>query len=171
MSGDLRVGLGFDVHPLVPGRKLVLGGVEIHFGKGLSGWSDADVLTHAVIDALLGAANLGDIGRHFPPGEAAYRDISSLILLGKVRDELKKDGWTVNNIDANIIAEQPKMSDFVERIQGKLSDTLAIAPAQVSVKAKTANGLGPIGHGEGIAAQAIATIVRVSATRRKVKKE
>ena len=168
---DLRVGLGFDIHPLVTGRKLVLGGVEIPFAKGLSGWSDGDVLTHAVIDALLGAANLGDIGRHFPPGEAAYRDISSLILLARVRDELKKNGWTVNNIDANIIAEQPKMSDFVERIQGKLSDTLAIAPAQVSVKAKTANGLGPIGHGEGIAAQAIATIVRVSATRRKVKKE
>ena len=168
---ELRVGLGFDIHPLVTGRKLVLGGIEIPFARGLSGWSDGDVLTHAVIDALLGAANLGDIGRRFPPGDAAYRDISSLILLGKVRDELKKDGWTDNNIDANIIAEQPKMSDFVERIQGKLSDTLAIAPAQVSVKAKTANGLGPIGHGEGIAAQAIATIVRVSATRRKVKKE
>ena len=171
MSTDLRVGLGFDVHPLVPGRKLILGGVDVPFGKGLSGWSDADVLTHAVIDALLGAANLGDIGRLFPPGEEAYRDVSSLILLGKVRDELKKDGWTVNNIDANIVAEKPKLSEFVEQMQGKLSETLEIDAFQVSVKAKTANGLGSLGHGEGIAAQAIVTIVRAPATRRKVKKE
>ena len=168
---DMRVGLGFDIHPLATGRKLVLGGVEIPFAKGLSGWSDGDVLTHAVIDALLGAANMGDIGRHFPPGDAAYRDISSLKLLAQVRDELQQNGWTIGNIDTNIIADKPKMSDFVERIQRKLSRTLAILPAQVSVKAKTANGLGPIGHGEGIAAQAIATIVRLPATRRKVKKE
>ncbi len=168
---DLRVGLGFDVHPLVSGRKLVLGGVEIPFAKGLSGWSDGDVLTHAVIDALLGAANLGDIGRHFPPGDAAYRDISSLKLLAQVRDELQKNGWAVGNIDINVIADKPNLSDFVERIQRKLSHTLGILPEQVSVKAKTANGLGSIGHGEGIAAQAIATIVRVPAARRKVKKE
>lgn len=170
MNG-LRVGLGFDIHPLVTGRKLVLGGIEIPFARGLSGWSDGDVLTHAVIDALLGAANLGDIGRHFPPGDAAYRDISSLKLLAQVRDELQKNGWTIGNIDTNIIADKPKMSDFVERIQRKLSHTLMILPGQVSVKAKTANGLGSIGHGEGIAAQAIATIIRVPATHRKVKKE
>lgn len=171
MSSDLRVGLGFDIHPLVAGRKLVLGGVEIPFAKGLSGWSDADVLTHAVIDALLGAANLGDIGRHFPSGDAAYREISSLKLLAQVRDELQKAGWAIGNIDTNVIADKPKLSDFVERIQRKLSHTLAIPPAQVSVKAKTANGLGSIGHGEGIAAQAVATITRLPTMRRKVKKE
>lgn len=163
MTSDLRVGLGFDIHPLVPERKLVLGGVEIPFDRGLSGWSDGDVLTHAVIDALLGAANLGDIGQHFPPGEAAYRDVSSLILLAQVRDELKKNGWAVGNIDANIIAEQPSLRDFIARIQLKLSETLAIDPAQVSVKGKTTNEIGPIARGEGIAAQAIALIVRVPA--------
>src|SRR5450759_1254510 len=155
MTSDLRVGLGFDIHPLVPERRLVLGGVEIPFDRGLSGWSDGDVLIHAIIDALLGAANLGDIGQHFPPGEAAYRDVSSLILLDRVREELQKNGWAVENIDSNIIAEQPRLRDFIERIQLKLSETLEIFPTQVSVKAKTANGLGPIGQGDGIAAQAV----------------
>ncbi|MBI2852369.1 MAG: 2-C-methyl-D-erythritol 2,4-cyclodiphosphate synthase [Chloroflexi bacterium] len=154
----MRIGLGFDVHPLVAGRRLVLGGVEIPFGKGLGGWSDGDVLTHAIIDALLGAAGLGDIGQYFPPGEAEYRDISSLILLARVRDELRENGWEVGNIDANVLAEQPKLRDFIEEIRQELSRTLAIAPDRVSIKAKTANGLGPIGQGEGIGAQAIALI-------------
>lgn len=154
----MRIGLGFDVHPLVVGRRLVLGGVEIPFDKGLGGWSDGDVLTHAIIDALLGAANLGDIGQHFPPGEAEYRDISSLILLARVRDKLKENGWSVGNIDANILAERPKLKDFIERIRNEISRTLAIPSDRVSVKAKTANGLGPIGTGEGIGAQAIALI-------------
>jgi len=96
----MRVGIGYDVHPLTQGRRLVLGGVAVPFERGLSGWSDADVLTHAIIDALLGAAALGDIGGHFPPGEAEYKDISSLVLLGRVRDELAKNGWQVGNIDA-----------------------------------------------------------------------
>ena len=158
MASDLRIGLGFDVHPLVPGRRLVLGGVEIPFAKGLSGWSDGDVLTHAIIDALLGAANLGDIGQHFPPGAPEYRNIVSLLLLARVRDELKTKGWAIVNIDANIIAEKPRLRDFIEQMQGEISQTLNIAPGKVSIKAKSTNELGPIGQGEGIGAQAIALI-------------
>ncbi len=158
MKSKIRVGLGFDVHPLVPGRRLVLGGVEIPFSKGLSGWSDGDVLTHAIIDALLGAANLGDIGQHFPPGEPEYQNISSLVLLARVRDELKEKGWSISNIDANIIAEKPKLRDFIEQIRRELSQTLAVTPGKVSIKAKSTNELGPIGHGEGIVAQVIALI-------------
>lgn len=154
----MRVGTGFDVHPLTPGRRLVLGGVEIPFGKGLSGWSDADVLTHAVIDALLGAAALGDIGRHFPPGDPKYQDISSLLLLERVRQELAENGWQVANIDVTIVAEQPKLSHYIDEMRQKLSRTLGIALDKVSVKAKTSAGLGFIGRGEGIAAYAVALL-------------
>jgi len=154
----MRIGVGYDVHPLVSGRKLVLGGIEIPFDKGLDGWSDADVLTHAVIDALLGAVALGDIGSHFPPGQPEYQDISSLVLLGKVRDKLKENGWQVANIDATIVAEQPKLKDYIDRIRRKLSGTLGISISRVSVKASTANRVGSIGRGEGIAALAVALI-------------
>ena len=154
----MRIGIGYDVHPLTDGRRLVLGGVDIPFNKGLSGWSDADVLTHAIIDALLGAAALGDIGSHFPPGEPEYQDISSLVLLKRVRDKLKENGWQVGNIDTTIVAEQPKLRDFVDRMRQQLSQTLGIAPSQVSVKAKTSNQLGFVGRGEGIAAYAVALI-------------
>ena len=109
----MRIGVGYDIHSLAQGRRLVLGGVNIPFDKGLSGWSDADVLTHAIIDALLGAATLGDIGSHFPPGEPQYKDISSLTLLERVRDELAENGWQVVNIDATIVAEEPKLRDLV----------------------------------------------------------
>jgi len=162
MESKMRVGIGYDVHPLTPKRRLVLGGIDIPFDKGLSGWSDADVLTHAIIDALLGAAALGDIGSHFPPGEPQYKDISSLILLEKVRDKLKEHGWQINNIDATIVAEQPKLRDFIERMRQQLSQTLGIALSQVSVKASTSDGLGFVGRGEGMAACAIAFIERVS---------
>jgi len=158
MKNKLRVGIGYDVHPLTPGRRLVLGGVEIPFDKGLSGWSDADVLTHAVIDALLGAAALGDIGSHFPPGEPQYKDISSLVLLERVRNELAKNGWQVNNIDATIVAEQPRLRDFVDRMRQQLSQTLGINISQVSVKASTSAGLGFVGRGEGIIAYAVAML-------------
>lgn len=158
MSSDFRVGLGFDVHPLVPGRKLVLGGVEVPFAKGLSGWSDGDVLTHAIIDALLGAASLGDIGQHFPPGEPKYKALSSLVLLKRVKDELKGKGWVIGNIDTVVIAEKPKLKDFIDSVRQKIGQTLDIAPDRVSVKAKTTNEIGPIARGEGIAAQAIALI-------------
>jgi 2-C-methyl-D-erythritol 2,4-cyclodiphosphate synthase len=158
MANKLRVGIGYDVHPLTPGRRLVLGGVDIPFDKGLSGWSDADVLTHAIIDALLGAAALGDIGSHFPPGEPQYKNISSLVLLKKVKDELAENGFKIVNIDATIVAEKPRLSEFIARMRQRLSDTLGIAPSQVSVKASTSAGLGLIGRGEGIAAHAIAMV-------------
>ena len=163
MANRIRVGIGYDVHPLTPRRQLVLGGVDIPFDKGLSGWSDADVLTHAIIDALLGAAALGDIGSHFPPGEPQYRDISSLVLLQRVRDELVENGWLIGNIDATIVAEQPKLINFIDRIRQQLSQTLGIALGQVSVKAKTSAQLGFIGRGEGMAAYAVVLIEGISA--------
>jgi len=158
METRMRIGVGYDIHPLAQGRRLVLGGVNIPFDKGLSGWSDADVLTHAIIDALLGAAALGDIGSHFPPGEAQYKDISSLVLLKRVRDKLAKNGWQVSNIDATIVAEQPKLRGFTGQMRLKLSQTLNIDVSQVSVKATTSAQLGFIGRGEGIEVQAIALI-------------
>ena len=154
----MRVGIGYDVHPLVPERRLVLGGVEVPFEKGLSGWSDADVLTHAVIDALLGAASLGDIGRRFPPGDAEYRNISSLVLLGRVRDDLAEHGWRVGNVDATIVAERPTLGGFIDRMRGHLSDTLGVAVDRVSVKATTSERLGFAGREEGIAVWAVALL-------------
>ncbi len=159
----MRVGIGYDVHPLTPGRRLVLGGVDIPFAKGLSGWSDADVLTHAIIDALLGAAGLGDIGRHFPPEELEYKDISSLVLLKRIRDKLTENGWLISNIDTTVVAEQPKLRDFIDRMREQLSQTLGIAPGQVSVKATTSEKLGFIGRGEGIAAWAVVLLEEASA--------
>ena len=161
MKNRMRVGIGYDVHSLTPGRRLVLGGVNIPFDKGLSGWSDADALTHA-IDALLGAAALGDIGNHFPPGEPQYKDISSLILLERVRDELTEKGWQIENIDATVVAEQPKLSDFIDQMRQQLSQTLGITPDQVSVKASTSARLGFMGRGEGIAVWAVAMIASIS---------
>ena len=155
MKSKMRIGTGYDVHPLTSGRRLVLGGVEIPFAKGLDGWSDADVLTHAIIDALLGAAALGDIGSHFPPGEPQYQDISSLVLLKRAGSELTRSGWQINNIDATIVAEQPRLRDFIDRMRQQLSQTLGIDISQVSVKASTSEGLGFIGRGEGIAAHAV----------------
>jgi 2-C-methyl-D-erythritol 2,4-cyclodiphosphate synthase len=158
MEDRLRIGIGYDVHPLSEGRRLVLGGVEIPFAKGLSGWSDADVLSHAIIDALLGAATLGDIGSHFPPGAAEYRDISSLVLLEKVSEMLKEEGWRVANIDTTVIAEEPHLDGFSQQMREKISRTLGIEAGQVSVKASTSARLGFIGEGQGIAAQAVALI-------------
>ena len=158
MNGKLHVGIGFDVHSLTPGRRLVLGGIDIPFDQGLSGWSDADVLTHAIIDALLGAAALGDIGSHFPPGDPQYKNISSLILLERIRDELAKNGWQVNNVDATIVAERPRLRDFIDRMRQQLCQTLSINISRVSVKASTTDQLGFVGRGEGIAAYAVATL-------------
>ena len=158
----MRVGIGYDVHPLTPGRKMVLGGVEIPFDKGLDGWSDADVLTHAIIDALLGAVALGDIGDHFPAGKPEYKDISSLVLLEKVVDKLKENGWQIGNIDATVVAEQPKLKNHIGRIRQRLSETLGIAVDQVSVKASTANLVGSIGRGEGVAALAVVLLDEAS---------
>ncbi len=158
MKSNRRIGIGYDVHPLVPGRKLVLGGIEVPFDKGLDGWSDADVLTHAVIDALLGAAALGDIGTHFPPGEAQYKDISSLTLLREVKAKLEAEGWGVVNIDVTVVAEQPRLREYIDGMREELSRTLYIPVDRVSVKASTGNGLGVIGQGGGIAACAVAMI-------------
>jgi len=158
MKNKTRVGIGYDIHPLVKGRKLVIGGVEIPFKKGLDGWSDADVLTHAVIDALLGAAALGDIGSHFPPGEAQYKDISSLILLEKTGEKLAAEGWRIVNIDATVVAEEPKLVGFFGQMRWQLSGKLGLDLEQVNVKASTANNLGCIGKGRGIEALAVALI-------------
>ncbi|MFC1987630.1 2-C-methyl-D-erythritol 2,4-cyclodiphosphate synthase [Chloroflexota bacterium] len=154
----MRVGIGYDIHPLTPGRRLVLGGVDIPFDKGLSGWSDADVLTHAIIDALLGAAALGDIGVHFPPGAPEYKDISSLVLLKRVKGKLIENGWQIGNIDATIVADEPRLKDYVNQMRRQLSQTLGITVDQISVKASSSNGLGFIGRSEGIATYAVALI-------------
>jgi 2-C-methyl-D-erythritol 2,4-cyclodiphosphate synthase len=158
MAGNLRVGIGYDVHALAAGRRLVLGGIEIPFDRGLGGWSDADVLTHAIMDALLGAAALGDIGRHFPPGDPQFKGISSLKLLVKVKNLLAASGWQVENIDATVVAERPKLSEHINRMREKLCRTLEIDVEKVSVKASTSDGLGFVGRGEGIAALAIAAL-------------
>jgi len=162
MESKMRAGIGYDVHPLTPERRLVLGGVDIPFNKGLSGWSDADVLIHAIIDALLGAAALGDIGSHFPPGEPQYKDISSLTLLERVRDKLAENSWQVVNIDATIVAEQPKLSGFIDQIRQQLGQTLGVALSRVSVKASTSAQLGFVGRGEGIAVHAVALIENIA---------
>jgi 2-C-methyl-D-erythritol 2,4-cyclodiphosphate synthase len=158
MNNRMRVGIGFDAHPLVTGRKLVLGGVEIPFSKGLEGWSDADALTHAVMDALLGASALGDIGAHFPPGDPKYKNISSLALLEEVVEKLEERGWHVGNIDATIVAERPRLREYIDDMRHALGHVLGIDIVCVSVKASTANGLGAIGREEGIAVYAVAMI-------------
>jgi 2-C-methyl-D-erythritol 2,4-cyclodiphosphate synthase len=158
MANKTRIGIGYDVHPLVAGRKLILGGVEIPFEKGLSGWSDADVLTHAVMDALLGAAALGDIGGHFPPGDPEYKDVSSLILLAKVKRFLDDGHWRVGNVDVMVMAEAPKLKDHMEKMIRNISEALALKPSDVSIKAGTNEGLGFVGRGEGIAVEAVALI-------------
>jgi 2-C-methyl-D-erythritol 2,4-cyclodiphosphate synthase len=154
----MRVGIGYDVHRLAPDLKLVLGGVEIPSRQGLIGWSDADVLTHAVMDALLGAAALGDIGKHFPPGDPELKGISSLILLEKVVKKLGEKGYTVGNVDAVVVAEQPKLMGHIDNIRKKLADTMKLDIDAVSVKASTSEQLGFAGREEGMVAWAVATI-------------
>jgi len=151
----MRIGHGFDVHRLVPGRKLVIGGVEIAHDKGLLGHSDADVLLHAICDALLGAAALGDIGRHFPDSDPKYRGIDSRELLRHVGSLLKDRGLKASSIDATIIAEAPRMAPHVAKMVANIASDLAIDPGRVNVKATTTEGLGFTGRGEGIAAHAV----------------
>ncbi|MEN8615294.1 2-C-methyl-D-erythritol 2,4-cyclodiphosphate synthase [Dehalogenimonas sp. THU2] len=155
---SVRIGIGYDVHRLAPDHKLVLGGVEIPFSHGLIGWSDADVLTHAVMDALLGAAGLGDIGAHFPPGDPQYKGISSLILLERVGGMLKERGWQVGNIDVIIAAEQPKLRPHIDAMCRNISKTLGIDAGSVNVKASTSEELGFVGREEGLCAWATALI-------------
>ncbi|MGD9953822.1 MAG: 2-C-methyl-D-erythritol 2,4-cyclodiphosphate synthase [Burkholderiales bacterium] len=154
----MRIGQGFDVHALVPGRKLVLGGVEIAYHLGLEGHSDADVLLHAICDALLGAAGLGDIGRHFPDTDAQYAEIDSRVLLRDVAKKLAGLKLRVVNVDATIVAQAPRMTPHFARMTGNIAADLGILPAAVNLKATTTEGLGFTGRGEGIAAMAIALI-------------
>lgn len=157
----MRIGLGFDVHKLVEGRKLVLGGVIIPFTKGLLGHSDADVLVHAINDALLGAAALGDIGKHFPDHDPKYKDISSIVLLKNVKELLKKAGYQVVNIDSVVCAQNPKLSPFIDKMRHNIADTLGVDISRISVKATTTEKLGFEGRGEGISAQAICMIEKI----------
>ncbi len=154
----IRIGTGFDVHRLVPQRPLVLGGVRIPHPLGLEGHSDADVLLHAVADALLGAAALGDLGRHFPSGDPAFKDADSAVLLRRVVDMLAGAGWRPVNVDSTIIAQQPRLAPHIPAMRANLAQALKIREDQVSVKATTTEGLGYTGNEEGIAAQAVALI-------------
>lgn len=154
----MRIGQGFDVHRLVAGRKLIVGGVTIPFDKGLEGHSDADVLIHAVCDALLGAAALGDIGRHFPDTDPKYKNADSRALLREVAGKLKQAGFSVANVDATIIAQAPRMAAHIPAMVANIAADLGIGSGQVNVKAKTAERLGAIGRGEGITAEAIALL-------------
>ena len=151
----MRIGMGYDVHRLTEGRPLIMGGVEIPYEKGLLGHSDADVLLHAVMDALLGAAAMGDIGKHFPDTDPAYRGVSSLELLKRVGQLLEESCFLVENIDATIIAQAPKMRPYIDRMRQNIADVLKIDISQINVKATTEEGLGFTGSGEGISAQAV----------------
>lgn len=157
---DIRIGQGFDVHAFAENRKLIIGGVEILHERGLMGHSDADVLLHAICDALLGAAGLGDIGRHFPDNDAKFKDIDSRELLRDVCEQIQELGWRVGNVDATIIAQAPKMSPHIPDMEENIADDLEIALEQVNVKATTTEKLGFTGRGEGIAAQAVCLLVR-----------
>lgn len=156
----MRVGMGYDVHRLTAGRKLILGGVEIPYGKGLLGHSDADVLVHAVMDALLGAAALGDIGKHFPDTDSEYEGISSIRLLEHVGRLLDEKGYVIENIDATIIAQRPKMRPYIDQMRENIAEALKIETDQVNVKATTEEGLGFTGSGEGISSQAVCALER-----------
>ena len=154
----MRIGHGYDVHRLVPERKLILGGVELPFEKGLLGHSDADVLAHAVMDALLGAAALGDIGKLFPDSDPAYKGADSLVLLRRVAEVLAEHGYRIGNVDATVLAQRPKLAPYIPAMREKLAGAMDIGLEQVSVKATTEEGLGFTGTGEGIAAHAVALI-------------
>ena len=156
----MRIGSGYDVHKLVEGRRLILGGVEIPFEKGLLGHSDADVLIHAIMDALLGAAALGDIGRHFPDNEK-YKDVSSIKLLYQVLCLLKKEKYSIINIDATVIAQKPKLANYMQIMEQNIADTLNIEKNKINIKATTEEGLGFTGEGLGIAAKAVCLIEKI----------
>jgi len=153
-----RVGNGYDVHRLVEGRKLIIGGVEIPFDKGLSGHSDADVLLHAIIDALLGACGLGDIGTMFPDNDPSYKDISSLVLLKRTAEAVEDANYIISNIDSIVVAQKPKLLPFVEAMKDNISSVLNIDTDKINIKATTTEGLGFVGTGEGIAAYAVVSV-------------
>ncbi|MGD8282859.1 MAG: 2-C-methyl-D-erythritol 2,4-cyclodiphosphate synthase [Desulfobacterales bacterium] len=154
----MRIGIGYDIHRFVADRKLILGGVEIPFGKGLLGHSDADVLVHAVCDALLGAAGMGDIGLHFPDSDPRYKDVSSLVLLADVNEMIRNKSYTIQNVDTIIFAENPRISPYRRKMQQNLAATIAVEPSCINIKATTTEGLGMIGEGEGIGAMSVVLI-------------
>ena len=151
----LRVGEGWDVHALVPGRKLMLGGIEIPHDRGRLGHSDADVLLHAITDALLGAAGLGDIGRHFPDTDERFKGADSILLLTEAALRARQQGWQIANVDSTVVAQAPKLAPHIDAMRNRIAQALDLAPAQVNVKAKTAEKLGPVGAGHSIEARAV----------------
>lgn len=155
---EYRVGIGFDAHPLVEGRKLILGGVDVLYHLGLSGHSDGDALVHAVMDALLGAAGLGDKGLHFPSTEPEFKDISSLVLLARVGSLVGQAGWHISNVDATILAQNPRLGPFISTMRQHTSEALSVPPERVSIKVTTTDYMGFIGRAEGIAAVAVASL-------------
>jgi 2-C-methyl-D-erythritol 2,4-cyclodiphosphate synthase len=152
---NLRIGEGWDIHALVEGRRLVLGGVEIPHTKGLLGHSDADALLHAITDALLGAAALGDIGRHFPDTDARFKGADSAVLLAEAARRVREKGFEINNVDSTIIAQAPKLAPHIDAMRARIAQVLAVAPDQVNVKAKTAEKMGPVGAGDAMEARAV----------------
>lgn len=152
---NIRVGEGWDVHALVPGRRLVIGGVEIPYDRGLLGHSDADVLLHAITDALLGAAGLGDIGTHFPDTDAQFSGADSSVLLAEAARRVRAQGWRIGNVDSTVVAQAPRLAPHIAAMRAAVAAALAIEPAQVNVKAKTAEKLGPVGQGQSIEARAV----------------
>lgn len=156
----MRVGIGYDIHPFDPARVLILGGIKIEGTWGLRGHSDADVLLHAVADAMLGAAALGDLGDHFPDSDPQWKDIPSAVLLTEVRTKVRARGWVVGNVDVTVIAERPHLAPYRGAILARLADLLDLEEGAVSVKATTNEGMGALGRGEGIAAIAVATLIR-----------
>jgi 2-C-methyl-D-erythritol 2,4-cyclodiphosphate synthase len=159
LTARLRIGEGWDIHALVPGRKLLIGGVDIPFARGLLGHSDADVLLHAITDALLGAAGLGDIGRHFPDTDDRFQGADSMVLLIEAARRVREQGFQIGNIDSTVIAQAPKLAPHIEAMRSRIAMALDLAPGQVNVKAKTAERLGPVGEGAAIEARAVVLLV------------
>ena len=160
MNNQFRIGFGYDVHAFAENRKMILGGIEIPFEKGLIGHSDADVLLHSICDAILGALALGDIGKHFPNTDPAYKDADSKLLLGRVNELIFSNGYVVNNIDSNILLENPKISPFIPAMRKTVAEILKIELHQVSIKATTTEGLGYAGRGEGCASQSVVLLTK-----------
>lgn len=161
MTAAMRIGEGWDIHALVPGRKLILGGVEIAFERGLLGHSDADALLHAITDALLGAAGLGDIGKHFPDTDLRFQGADSKLLLMEAARLIREQGWQIGNIDSTVIAQAPKLSPHIEAMRAAIAQALGLDMGRVNVKAKTAEKMGPVGAGSAIEARAVVLLVPV----------
>ena len=159
LDAQLRVGEGWDTHALVPGRRLMLGGVQVPYERGLLGHSDADALLHAITDAVLGAAGLGDIGRHFPDTDERFRGADSIVLLQEAMRRVRAAGWEIANVDSTVVAQAPKLAPHIEAMRSRIGEALGIAAAQVNVKAKTAEKLGPVGQGQSIEARAVVLLV------------